>query len=501
MAERKKFSKNAVFAVFGGLVIILFTMGILLSGYASANGSFGAPNLKALMDGYKVMITHPSLLDFDALKQAGQLGSGFFNSAILLTIVLLIYKITDTDIQGVQIAAAMMVLGFSFYGKNILNIWFPIIGVFLHTKICKKPFKANTALAFFSTALSPVFSQLAFGMTDKYMLEQVGLVPATAAAYILGGLMGILGGFLVSILSGYLPSIHQGFVLFNAGYAAGIAGFLINSLLKAIGFGHESYRAALYPTTMEAAQSGALPNLFDNAPHAAQALADPTFNPSYMSAADNGNPVLGTMLLICFLYLIVAGFMLGGRKEIKQMLWIREKGGNHIEKFGLGSTLINMGFIGLIATAFVFLTVKGQLAGPVFGCIWTAVGFAANGVTTRMYLPTMVGVFVGAFLFAGIGAAMTGGDFFTAGLTFASSRSMLLAVIFSCGLAPIAGIYGVFAGMFVGGIHSILVVNIGILHGFMSLYNNGFSLSLIATFLYPIYSKIGGKKLKLKESE
>jgi hypothetical protein len=67
---------------------------------------------------------------------------------------------------------------------------------------------------------------------------------------------------------------------------------------------------------------------------------------------------------------------------------------------------------------------------------------------------------------------------------------MLLAAIFSCGMAPIAGEHGVFAGMFVGAVHSLLVPNIGVLHGWMSLYNNGMSLSLVATFLHPIYSRL-----------
>lgn len=482
-----------MYSVFAGLAVLLIAMAIVLSGYASSNGSFGAPNFTALINGYKTILLHPSMIDFDGLKQAGQLGSAFFNSGILVIVVLIVYLITGTDIQGVQIAAAMMVLGFSFYGKNPINIWFPIIGVFLHTKLCKKQIKTATALAFFTTALSPIFSQIAFGMTDNYMLKQTGLIPATISAYALAGVMGILGGVLVSEIVGHLPSIHQGYTLFNAGYAAGIVGIIINSILKAMGLGHDQYRTALYLDSMEKVGVGALPTLFDKAPHAADLLANPTFNPSYMSAADNGNFILGGMLLILFLYLIAAGFALDGGSTIGELVWHKSKGGNFVEKFGFGAALVNMGIVGIFATAFVFLTTKGQFGGPVYACIWTAAGFAANGVTVRMYLPTMAGVFIGAFLFAGISAAITGGDFLSEGLKFASGRGMLLAAIFSCGMAPIVGEYGVFAGLFVGIVHSLLVVNVGAWHGFMSLYNNGLSLSLIATFLYPVYSRFGKK--------
>jgi len=71
---------------------------------------------------------------------------------------------------------------------------------------------------------------------------------------------------------------------------------------------------------------------------------------------------------------------------------------------------------------------------------------------------------------------------------------MLLAAIFSCGMAPIVGEHGVLAGVIVGMIHSVLVTSTGMFHGWMSLYNNGLSLSLIATFLYPVYSRLGIKK-------
>lgn len=488
MAQVKSVNKNISYVVFAGLAALLLVIGILLSGFASSNGSFSTPDFSALIEGYKIILTHPSMIDFDGLKQSGQLGTAFFNSGVLLFIVLAIYRLTKTDLQGVQIAAAMMVVGFSFYGKNPLNIWFPILGVLVHTKVKGKALNTGTALAFFSTALSPIFSQIAFGMTDRYMLEQQGLVPATITAYVVGAALGFLAGYIISVIADHFPGLHRGYVLFNAGFAAGISAMIINSLLKAVGFGSENYRAALYATSMQDVWDGALPDLFANAPHATELLNDPTFNPTYMSAADNANWILGLMLVVCFGYLIIAGITLGGGANYKNLFWHRSKGGNYVDQFGFPSALINMGVVGLFATTFVFATLQGVLAGPVFGCIWTACGFAANGVTVRMYLPTMMGVFIGAFVLAGLNAAVHGEDFFTAGLSHASSRGMLLAAIFSCGLAPVVGEFGFLAGLFAGVVHSILVVNTGWLHGYMSLYNNGLSLSLIATFLHPIYS-------------
>lgn len=423
-----------------------------------------SPSLSDMLTGYVTLLTHPSTLDLDGLQLAGNFGTAFFNAGMLLLIVLAVYKITGTDIQGVQIAAAMMVLGFSFYGKNILNIWFPVIGVLLHTALCKKPLSSATALAWFSTALSPVFSVMAFGTE--------ALIPGSPFAILMGALFGILAGVLVSVFAGFLPSKHNGYVLYNAGFAAGLAGMLINALQKALAIGHDKYP---YGEVADAAAKG--------------------IRADYVSGS---NGLLGLLLAILFAYLIVAGFLLKGGVKIKTLLWHKCKGGNFVAEFGFGAALINMGVVGLVATAFVFLTVKGQLAGPVFGCIWTAAGFAAAGVTLRMYLPTMFGVYAAAFLTGGVAGVMGGGEFLGAALSKAGSRGMLLAAIFSCGLAPIVGDFGVFAGLFVGAVHSVLVPNLGTLHGWMSLYNNGLSLSLIATFLYPIYSVL--HKVRKKEA-
>ena len=46
--------------------------------------------------------------------------------------------------------------------------------------------------------------------------------------------------------------------------------------------------------------------------------------------------------------------------------------------------------------------------------------------------------------------------------------------------------YGIIPGVIAGGLHLALVMNIGIIHGGINLYNNGFSGGLVAGFLVPI---------------
>jgi Predicted membrane-associated HD superfamily hydrolase len=437
MPNRVEISQNARLLIFLGLAVILMGMGLVLS-----------PSLSALWEGYQIFLTHPGTLDFDGLKQAGHFGTAFFNAGLLLVAALGIYYVTGSDIQGVHIAAAMMIVGFSFYGKNIINICFPIIGVFLRTWRRGYALSSVSAMACFSTAMAPVFSVLAFGTEP--------LRPGSPLAILVGILAAILAGIIFAGMLSYLPTLHHSYELFNAGFAAGLSCVVINCILVAFGLGHEKY---------------------------------PYTPADYVSGS---NVQLGLLLLVLFAYLMAVGLFFGGGKQYKKMLLHRSKGGNYVEEFGFAACLINMGEIGLLCWVYVFV-VGGQFCGPVYACIWTAVGFAMNGVSVRMFLPMMSGVYITAFMTGGVAALFAGEAFFAAAVAKAASRGMLLCAIFSCGLAPIAGRRGAAAGMFAAAAHCCLVGNIGVLHGWMSLYNNGLSLSLVAVFLYPAYVRIGEK--------
>ncbi|MCL2066759.1 MAG: DUF1576 domain-containing protein [Treponema sp.] len=437
-SQRNSVSENKKFLVFAALGLFLIVFGFYFS-----------PSFEQLISGYLIILSHPSLLEFDSFAHVGHFGSSFLNSGLLLLCVLLVYKLTNTKLQGGQIAAAMMVVGFAFYGKNPVNVWFPVIGVLGYAAWQKRPLSTATATAFFSTTLSPVFSVLAFGTPS--------LQPFSPQAYFLGAFFGIFGGILVGFLADILPNMHRGYILFNTGYAAGFAGIFITALLRAFNLGHDQF------------------------PYQAS---------DFVSGA---NLTLSAALIIMFLYLIVAGFILGGGSEIGKMIWFRSKGGSYVEKFGFAPCLINMGILGIISTAYVFL-VGGQINGCIFACIWTAAGFASNGLTVRTFLPAMAGVFIAAFITGGVAGMVAGNGFLDPALAKVAARSMILAAVFSCGIAPVAGEHGMFAGLFVGAAHSILVTNTSAFHTWMSLYNNGLSLGIIATLLYPIYSRWGIRK-------
>jgi hypothetical protein len=140
-----------------------------------------------------------------------------------------------------------------------------------------------------------------------------------------------------------------------------------------------------------------------------------------------------------------------------------------IAEAGIGPALLNMSITGAMATAYV-LMVGSDLNGPTIGAIMTVVGFSAFGKTPKNILPIMVGVFIGSL----------------AKPWNIDDPSVVLAALFGTTLAPIAGRFGWRWGMTAGFIHSSVAQSVGLLHGGLVLYNNGFAAGLVAAILVPV---------------
>lgn len=441
----KETAENTKYILLLGLAAILFIMGIAL-----------IPSFETFVQGYYVILTHPSLIDMDGLYWGGCYGTAFINSGIMLLMVLAVFKATKTHISGLQIATAMIVTGFAFYGKNPLNVCFPIIGTFLYSIMKKRPLKDASVTAWLSTSLAPVFSVTAFGTET--------LVPGSLVAIAVGAILGILSGVLVNALSLYLPGLHKGRLLYNVGLAAGITGMIIYALQRGMGIGHGTY--------------------FYTAQH-------------YIS---NQNLFFALLIGIIMLYFIIAGIAMGAGRKCFNMLWHSCFGSDFVKEFGIATTFVNMGVTGLIAIAYAVIVVKDSINGTTFAAFFTAAGLGAFGVTLRTYLPAMGGITAVALLKGGVSHAIEGGEFFTGALLKLASRRMVLSAIYSCGIAPIIAEFGWRAGFFIGFVHGMLVSTMPAIHGWMSLYNNAFSLGIIIVFLYPIYSRLKRNKCTLDQS-
>ena len=432
------------YPIFFGFGLISILIGYILT-----------PSLTNLFKALLMQQSATNLLDSNLLylvKDVG-LGAPFVNAGILFLLVLFSYFFAKVELNGASIPAAFMVFGFGFCGKNLWNIWPLLFGVIGFGLQKKKQLSKLLPLAWFSTALSPMVSILTL-YTQYDGSNVLSLEPHfSISSFCLASAAGLFAGYCILTLADLLPKKHEGLTVYNAGMAAGLTGFLAFSLMKAMGIAH-----------------------------GAPSHEYPSF--------ENGTLVICIIVLLA--YLLVCGIVVSHKEKEGIIGPIKELYlGNAVEQYGFGATLINMALCGFLCLLYWFLTIKAAVHSPLFASLFTVVGFASNGISIKSMLPILCGVYCTSF-FAGI---MQGDNHsLINGLEYVSSKSMLIAALFGCGMAPVVYHYGYVVAFFAAMVHSLLVVNTGILHGWMNLYNNGFCIGLVVTFFVPILVKIVHKE-------
>lgn len=243
--------------------------------------------------------------------------------------------------------------------------------------------------------------------------------------------LGILIGFILPPLSVHTASMHMGYNLFNVGFSAGILAFVINCVLQSF----EIKTAAVF-------------------------------------IWKEGIPVwLATVLYLYFVFAVLYGLFLN-KGNITGLKKIMRHPGRAVADFvlmdGVGTTFMNMGLVGIVSVTYILL-IGGDLSGPVVGTILTAFGFAAFGAHLRNFLPVLLGVFLSTFL----------------NIFEPTTPAIQLAAIFAVGIAPIAGQFGVIAGIVAGMLHAAIVTCTNSMYEGLNLYNNGFSCGWVAIIMVP----------------
>lgn len=321
------------------LMLIIGSILILTSGL------FNAP--AEILSGLNRILLSPSVLISDYII-IGNLGAAFVNSGSLIILATLIAVKCKAEINGPLIAAIMIIGGFAFFGKNLLNVWAIMLGVVLYARFKKESFRKYIAVAFFGTALAPLVSLLAFG----YGWPLTFSLP-------LGYLAGMAAGFVLPPLAAHFLSFHQGFNLYNIGFTAGIVGMVFKALLRGFDLN----------------------------------------GPQPMIIATGYNLPLGVFLYCLYTGILVLGLCISQNRRAGLLdLWAQSGrlGSDYTASHGIGLVLINMAFLGYTATSYVLL-VGGELNGPVLGGIFTVVGFGGFGKHLRNVLPILAGVYLATF--------------------------------------------------------------------------------------------------------
>lgn len=395
------------------LIITIYAVSLVLFGFL-----VDTPG--EIFKGLFRILIEPDILITDYIGIGG-MGAAFVNSGLLtLAFIFLLYKL-KINFNGAAFASLFLIAGFALFGKNLFNVWFIIIGVYLYSRLQEEKFSKYIYMALFGTAIAPIVTQIIFHTGTPLFIR----VP-------LGVCIGISIGFILPPLSSYLIRVHQGFNLYNIGFTAGMIGTIFVSILKSYGF---------------------LPE-------------------ARMVWTNGNNTILSIYMYLMFLSMIIIGFYLNN-KSFDRVKNIMKYSGRLVSDFvileGFAPTLIIMGINGLVAITYV-LIVGGDLNGPTIGGIFTVVGFGAFGKHPKNILPIFLGVFLGSLT----------------KLWAISDPAILLAALFGTALAPIAGEFGWQYGVIAAFIHSSVVLNVGVLHGGLNLYNNGFAAGFVAAFLVPI---------------
>ena len=119
--------------------------------------------------------------------------------------------------------------GFSFFGKNIINIWPIMFGVFLYSKYQKEPFLNYTLVTLLATTLSPTINQI------RYISNLNPFISTT-----LGFLISVFMGFILPPISSHCIKAHKGYNLYNIGFAGGLIAMFLMSFLRAKGLEFEN---------------------------------------------------------------------------------------------------------------------------------------------------------------------------------------------------------------------------------------------------------------------
>lgn len=300
-----------------------------------------------ISSGLKNILFTPDILITDYI-QVGGLGAGLINAALTSILCLLLLVFSGIVPGGSTIMALWLVTGFAFLGKNMLNIWPIVFGVYLYSRYKKENFANYTLAALLGTCLSPVVTQLYYS----------GYLPKIPAL-IIGIFLGIFVGFILPPVASNCARAHNGYDLYNVGFACGIIGTMLMSLFRIFNITFES-RLEWYTGNQTA---------------------------------------LIIMLFIIFIYLIIVGLI--SSKNIKtNMINMTKESGRLVSDFyaKYGETVyINMGILGILSTLFVLALGIDINGGSICG-IFTIVGFGCFGKNVRNVFPVMIGATIAAII-------------------------------------------------------------------------------------------------------
>lgn len=428
-----------------------FSLAFLAAALAAAlyTGELG----EVLHGWYLIMISPcPLVTDYFAI---GGLSSALLNAGACGLACWAFMVLLKGESRANTLAGYFLVVAHCFYGLNFLNMWPCFLAPFLYLDDRKLDFKKNLHVCMFATSFGPFISEFLFRYPSD--VEYVfGRLQVSAYGAVLAVFFAILLGYTVPAILPGAYAWHKGYNLYNGGLAFGLFGFFLYNLL--------------YETLgVEAAESVT------------------RGNPIYESFGRNYLHFSTICLLCAFAVCIAVGWFLNGRSFQGYRKLLKDTGytSDFAEKYGMPICLVNLGCNGTLFLLYIrmitYFTEGAGFTGPTLGVILAALTFNAMGQHPRNVWPIILGYQI-LYLLTLLSCQLHGRE-----ITWTiSTQGYINGVAFATGLCPIAGRYGVRAGMLAGFVCAAMCTATGALHGGLVLYNGGFTAGIAALILVPM---------------
>ena len=159
MDRKKTFTRRQKFCILALIPIYFIIVGLFVQ------------PLPEIIPGLLAIIKEPDFLITDYFIIGG-IGASLINAGLLTLVCISIIYHLNMEMDGHTITSCCLMFGFSLFGKNLINIWTILIGVYLYSRYHKMPLSKYIYVGFYGTSLSPIITQIMY-ITDLSYLERL----------------------------------------------------------------------------------------------------------------------------------------------------------------------------------------------------------------------------------------------------------------------------------------------------------------------------------------
>ena len=137
-----------------------------------------------ILSGLRSIIREPDFLITDYFVIGG-IGAAFLNAGLITLVLLFVLYLLRMEIDGHTLTSCCLIFGFSLFGKNVVNIWSILLGVYLYAHYHRTSIRSYLYVGLYGTSLSPIITQV-------MQLESLSLAVRIPLSFLIGITIGFV---------------------------------------------------------------------------------------------------------------------------------------------------------------------------------------------------------------------------------------------------------------------------------------------------------------------